>query len=236
MKKIIIALIALSIFGIGQAQWGTSGNNIYNSNTGNVGIGLANPAEKLHVNGNIKLGYSSGGANFGIEWFTSSYGYGFGHKIYNVDGGAGVPTGTVQLRFAARNSSATWSDMMTLTSDGKVGIGTTNPGTFKLAVEGKIGAREVKVTLQNPWPDYVFNNNYKLRSLYSLEQFIMANKHLPGLPSAEEVNKDGGIELGLMNVKLLEKIEELTLHLIELNKKVEKLEKKNSLVPPGKVK
>lgn len=126
--------------------------------------------------------------------------------------------------------------MMTLTSDGKVGIGTTNPGTFKLAVEGKIGAREVKVTLQNPWPDYVFNNNYKLRSLYNLEQYIMANKHLPGMPSAEEVNKDGGIELGQMNAKLLEKIEELTLHLIELNKKVEKLEKKNSLVPVGKVK
>lgn len=110
-------------------------------------------------------------------------------------------------------------------TNGNVGIGTTNPGNFKLAVEGKIGARGIKVTLQNPFPDYVFDSAYKLIPLTNVEQFINQNKHLPGIPSAEEVKKDGGIELGEMNVKLLEKIEELTLYVIELKKENEQMKK-----------
>ncbi|OQP67331.1 hypothetical protein A3860_02970 [Niastella vici] len=112
---------------------------------------------------------------------------------------------------------------------GKVGIGTDNPGSMQLAVEGRIGAREVQVTLQNPFPDYVFDSKYKLKSLNNLENYINQNKHLPGIPSAADVEKNGGIELGKMNTKLLEKIEELTLHVIELNKKIEKLEKEASI-------
>lgn len=123
-----------------------------------------------------------------------------------------------------------WSNSeagMRITSTGNVGIGTANPGTFKLAVNGKIGARQIHVTLQNPFPDYVFDSKYKLRSLYNLENYINQNKHLPGIPSAAEVEKNGGIDLGQMNTKLLEKVEELTLYIIEINKKVEKLEKEN---------
>ena len=125
---------------------------------------------------------------------------------------------------------APWSNStngLRITSSGNVGIGIANPGSFKLAVEGKIGAREIQVTLQNPFPDYVFDSKYKLKSLYNLENYISQNKHLPGMPSAAEVEKKGGIELGQMNTKLLEKIEELTLYIIELNKKVEKMAKEN---------
>jgi hypothetical protein len=117
---------------------------------------------------------------------------------------------------------------------GNVCIGTSNPGSFKLAVEGKIGAREIQVTLTNPFPDYVFGSKYKLRSLSNLENYINQNKHLPNVPSAAEVEKNGGIELGQMNTKLLEKIEELTLYIIEINKKVEKLEKENEALKEKK--
>lgn len=115
-----------------------------------------------------------------------------------------------------------------IAGNGNVGVGTTAPGTFKLAVEGKVGAREFRVTSVNPWPDYVFHNNYQLKNLYSLEAYIRQNNHLPNIPSAQEV-KQNGIELGQMNAKLLEKIEELTLYIIELNKKIDVLEKRNPL-------
>ena len=124
-------------------------------------------------------------------------------------------------------------EIMRLATDGRVAIGTTNPGSFKLAVDGRIGAREIQVTLANPFPDYVFASSYRLRSLASLENYINQNKHLPNVPSAAEVEKNGGIELGQMNTKLLEKIEELTLYVIEINKKVEKLEKENEALKKG---
>ena len=83
-------------------------------------------------------------------------------------------------------------------------------------VEGTVRSKEVKVEA-SPWPDYVFDEAYDLKSLAETEQYIKENKHLPNLPSAEEVSENG-IELGEMNAKLLEKIEELTLHQIEMMK------------------
>ncbi|HRO46360.1 hypothetical protein [Agriterribacter sp.] len=108
---------------------------------------------------------------------------------------------------------------------GNVGIGTQTTGSFKLAVEGTIGAREIKVTSVNPWPDYVFQTSYALPTFTDIENYIQAHQHLPGMPSAAEINESGGVELGEMNRKLLEKVEELTLHLIQVNKRVEELEK-----------
>jgi len=120
------------------------------------------------------------------------------------------------------------SSRLTIMDNGNVGIGTSSPGSFKLAVEGKIGARGIKVTSQFPFPDYVFDSDYRLRSLSSLEKYINENKHLPGVPSAEEVQKDGGVELGEMNVKLLEKVEELTLYVIQMKKENEQIKKENA--------
>lgn len=99
---------------------------------------------------------------------------------------------------------------------GQVGIGTTSMGTHKLAVEGTIGAREIKVEA-GTWSDFVFENDYKLRTLEEVENYITVNKHLPEIPSEAEVTENG-INLGEMNAKLLQKIEELTLYLIEQNK------------------
>ncbi|CAL1516423.1 hypothetical protein [Chitinophaga sp. MM2321] len=112
---------------------------------------------------------------------------------------------------------------------GSVGIGTLTTGPHKLAVEGTIGARKVKVQ-QSTWADYVFHPEYQLPSLTAVEEFILDNKHLPGIPSEAEVNNNG-IDLGDMDKMLLQKIEELTLYMIELKKennllrsRVEKLE------------
>lgn len=117
-------------------------------------------------------------------------------------------------------------------SNGHVGIGTINPGAYKLAVEGMIGARKVKVT-QQAWADFVFEPDYQLDPLPSLKNYIKQNKHLPGIPTAKEV-ADNGLDLGEINQKLLQKIEELTLHMIQLSEKNEALEKRLTVLESGK--
>ncbi len=105
---------------------------------------------------------------------------------------------------------------------GNVGIGTTTPGDYKLAVAGSTGiiAEKVTVKLATQWPDYVFTKDYELPTLKEVEKQILEKGHLANIPSAAEV-KENGIELGDMNKKLLEKIEELTLYTIQQEKKLE---------------
>jgi hypothetical protein len=87
-------------------------------------------------------------------------------------------------------------------------------------------AKEVRVDLNVPAPDYVFENDYKLSSLDEIKSYIDQNKHLPEVPSAKEIEKNG-VQLGEMNMILLKKIEELTLHLVNQNKRLEKVENEN---------
>lgn len=104
--------------------------------------------------------------------------------------------------------------------NGNVGIGTAIPDE-KLTVKGKIHTQEVRVDMAGPLvPDYVFENDYKLKSLQEVEDFIKENKHLPEIPSAQEIEKNG-LMLAEMNMHLLKKIEELTLYCIDQNKKIE---------------
>jgi hypothetical protein len=110
---------------------------------------------------------------------------------------------------------------------GNVGIGTTNPGNSKLAVEGSISARSVKVTTTTPFPDYVFYHGYKLRPLGEVETYVKQNQHLPDVPSAAEVKREG-LNLGEMDAVLLRKIEELTLYVIEQNKQLDQLRRENA--------
>jgi hypothetical protein len=110
-------------------------------------------------------------------------------------------------------------------NSGNFGIGTTNPDE-KLTVNGKIHAQEVRIDVSAPMtvPDYVFAKEYKLKSLQEVESFIKQNSHLPEIPSAKELEKDG-IQLAEMNLNLLKKIEELTLYAIEQQKNTDKLTK-----------
>lgn len=105
---------------------------------------------------------------------------------------------------------------------GNIGIGTPDP-QYKLDVLGTIRARELKVDMQGA--DFVFEENYPLRSISEVEDFVKANKHLPEIAPAKEMQANG-VNQSEMNQKLLQKIEELTLHIIELNKRLEKVESK----------
>lgn len=105
---------------------------------------------------------------------------------------------------------------------GNVGIGTTTPDS-KLAVNGTIHSKEVKVDLTG-WPDYVFKKEYNLTTLEEVEKHINEQGHLENIPSEEEVLKNG-INLGEINAKLLQKIEEMTLYMIDQNKKLNNQEK-----------
>ncbi|MEI9921933.1 MAG: fibronectin type III domain-containing protein [Bacteroidota bacterium] len=152
---------------------------------------------------------------------------------------AGTP---VYYRVKATNNdgSSTYSNQATATysSDatevatnlfvdgvGGVGVGTsTVPSGYRFAVKGKMIAEGIKLDLQMAWPDYVFGDNYKLRDLPSLRSYINQNKHLPGIPTESEVSKNG-IDVGEINVKLVEKIEELSLYVIQMEERIKELEK-----------
>jgi hypothetical protein len=136
---------------------------------------------------------------------------------------------TTKVRFMGNGNVGIGDEIIPLAKlhvDGNVIIGSTtitsgNHTDFKLSVDGKIVSKELIVTLDD-WGDYVFNDDYNLLPLYELESLIKKDKHLPEIPSSSEVIKNG-VAVGEMQAKLLKKIEELTLYVIELKKENEKL-------------
>lgn len=118
------------------------------------------------------------------------------------------------------------TEALRITAQGNIAIGTTDPKGYRLAVNGDALFTKVKVKSYGTWPDYVFNKNYKLASLIEIEKYIELHKHLPGVPSAKQIESDG-IDVASQQTTLLQKVEELTLYIIELNKKVNVLEWKN---------
>lgn len=119
---------------------------------------------------------------------------------------------------------------VTILPNGNTGIGTSNPQA-KLSVDGNILAKEIKIKTDINVPDYVFESDYDLKSLKEIESYIKANKHLPDVPSAKQIGVDG-LDVAAMNLLLLKKVEEMTLHLIEkdkvINRIMERLEKLES--------
>ncbi|MEO9511829.1 MAG: hypothetical protein ABJN84_04260 [Flavobacteriaceae bacterium] len=136
---------------------------------------------------------------------------------------------TTDVSSGSGGGSSVWSESNSVASyTGSVGVGTsTIPSGYKLAVNGKIITEELKVQLQSAWPDYVFSKEYELPSLEEIQKHIEEKGHLPNIPSATEVEVNG-VELGEMNKLLLEKIEELTLYLLQQEERIKKLENKKT--------
>jgi len=128
------------------------------------------------------------------------------------------------------NNYGTYSSAITvIRSSGRVGIGTENPASgFMLSVNGRIKSKGILCSVDG-WADFVFRNDYRLRPLVEVESFITENGHLPEIPSEKEV-MENGIDLQVMDQKLLQKVEELTLYIIAQQKKLEALQQQvNSL-------
>lgn len=131
--------------------------------------------------------------------------------------------GVQRYIFAGQNYSKT----MIIFNTGKVTMGTDkyDLSGYRLFVKDgiKTDLLKVEVASENQWADHVFNDDYNLMPINEVKKFITENNHLPNIPSAKQIVDEGGIEQGELNAKLLEKIEELTLHLIEQDEKINKL-------------
>ncbi|HMK26705.1 MAG TPA: hypothetical protein VK483_11815 [Chitinophagaceae bacterium] len=301
------------------SQWTTINNDIYNNNSGNVGVGTSSPGYKLDVNGTLKVdgtaasqvqftGPNQNNPGFTFNGSTSNtHAYTFDSQNFStttagntqVSGGSvvfynnasvqpfqqpltilrswpgvgaantviidndnmnAVPSTYRIASFRLTGTEKAWIDQtggawfngsvgigtnspqanldvngtvklnnsLFVNSDGTVGIGSisTYPAGYQFAVVGNIIAEKVRVKLHSGWPDYVFGEKYPLPTLKETEQFIKQYNHLPGVPSATQIEKEG-LDLGDGQALLLKKIEELTIHLIELDKKVDKLSAEN---------
>lgn len=198
----------------------------YFSQNGFVGLGTGSnvPSAPLHV----KTTNSEVVRIEGAHPYTSLYDNTDGYRaywwyngsdiIFGSASGAGVPiklapNGSISTVFMGDGTGRVW-----------IGSGTINPATgYLLSVKGKVICEEAKVQLNASWPDYVFKNDYHLMPIDELEKNINANQHLPNIPAASDMEKNG-ILLGDMNRRIIEKVEELTLYIIDLHKQNEKLQ------------
>lgn len=189
---------------------------------GNVGIGKTNPAHKLDVIGQINVSGQSGGYTTGDIPKLSFGSADTEYSEFALPFGGPVEYKTFHGHvFKTYGGGSSAVERMRINIDGDVSIGTPDSKGYKLAVNGKVRAHEIKVETAS-WPDYVFAKDYQLPTLQETEKHIKDKGHLPGIPSAAEV-KANGVDLGEMNAKLLQKIEELTLFIIEQNKKMEEV-------------
>lgn len=202
----------------------------------NVGIATTTPTAKLDVNGNTRLG---GDATVSSDLQVNGNGTLNGTLTAGSNASIGGNLGvngntTVGNTLVVANNANVGGDLAVNASahigadarvDGRIIVGNppTTPGSYMMYVNGSLIATEVKVALQANWPDYVFEPDYTTPDLAEWADFIAKNKHLPGVPSAAEVSKNGGIELGEMNRVLLQKVEELTLLLIAQQKEIDAL-------------
>lgn len=183
---------------------------------GFTGIGTTHPVTKLHVVGQGDASYTSHGLF--VSGDTSSTNIVIDdNEILSRNNSNASPL------FIQRDGG----DLLLCGNEnGQVGIGVAGVGglppdpSYLLSVDGKIISEELRIENSGAWPDYVFEENYTLKSIYEVEQAIKAKKHLPGIPSATEIENNGQM-IGDLQRRMMEKIEELTLYTIEQQKQID---------------
>jgi len=223
MKKNIITFILLLSFIDGYSQWTQSGNII--TTTNQVGVGTTTPGLTLDVNGDMKVRKNmvmNNGSritpylndNFTYDGKTmGQYSIKWDSDSWNPSGVTLLQSGWAGIKFFTGSKVR-----LAIHYNGKIGIGTITPKS-ELDVAGTIRAKEIKVEI-NAGADHVFKSGYNLKSLTEVESFIMENNHLPEIPSEKQMQQDG-LNVNEFQIKLLQKIEELTLYVIELKKESE---------------
>ena len=186
--------------------------------TGKLGVGTTSPATQLHVNGAFRISSSFGyltvtstDANY-MRFNTNLSAFHFNKPLY-LQNVAVRGMGPALIFYTAENTYC-----LTLLGN-RVGIGTQNPQHL-LDVNGTIRAKEILV--ETTGADFVFANDYQLRPLSEVKAFIQENKHLPEIQSAQEM-QENGVSVSELQTKLLQKIEELTLYLIEQEQTIQEL-------------
>ncbi|MBL0280606.1 MAG: hypothetical protein IPQ11_09755 [Bacteroidetes bacterium] len=175
------------------------------SDGGNVGIGTSAPNVRMHINSLL------------------------GEDAFRVQ-----VSGSTKL-FVQSNGGTSFGGLTAAPSNGVYVSGNVQvgaepvPAGYKMSVDGKFICEEVKVQLSADWADYVFEENYNLMSIDEVAKFIATNKHLPNIPSADELEKNG-LDLSAMNILMMQKIEELTLYVIELDKQNKLLQQEVELL------
>lgn len=203
------------------------------TSSGNVGVNLINPTDKFEVNGNVAILANNtlefGKGIVGKELNAGKIGYG----VFAADAlaivGAGNSATTRKVYIFAEGGTTFSGDAIVNTNAfvyGNIGLGTSYiPPGYRMAIDGKIIAEELRIQNSTVWPDYVFGEDYPLMPLSDIEECITRDKHLPDVPSAAEVSQNG-IAVGEMEAILLRKLEELTLHIIAQDKRIQELELK----------
>ena len=208
-------------------RYTSNGNVLMTAGSGKVGIGVDAPKEKLHINGAIRgngtngavtlrgdSGYVTIGANSqAMEFVTDKSQFVFNKPIYNQSGVYNVQNSNMLFNINGTNR-------MLIQNNGNIGIGTASPA-YKLDVNGTIRANEIIVNTTGA--DFVFAEDYQLRPLSEVKAFIKENKHLPEIKSAQEM-QENGIGVNELQTQLLQKIEELTLYILQQEERIKALE------------
>lgn len=225
MKR-ILSIIPMFVISSAFAQGVWTGTTTPTTTTGSVGIGTTTPSARLGIKSALSLS-GSGPSIVGIPF-----------KIENTSGIGGSESNLMEVYDQGLTfpGPAPQRLIYWLSNKGSVGIanslriGTTAANgayaNYKLSVDGDMIAKRCVIQVTN-WADYVFDASYDLPSLGEVKSFIKSNKHLPGVPNAEAVAKDG-VEIGEMNKVLLQKVEELTLYMIQLKEENEQIKAKLS--------
>jgi hypothetical protein len=232
----------LSIGGTGTTAPASGAINI--DEAGNIGIGTTTPGARLDIGvaeqnrlsavlGRLPEGNGAGsGTYLGVRNLqtspVNSMSFSLEHRFYGSLNSAinfhrgGSTTGGF-LSFSTNDGT----EKMRLDVWGNLGIGTADTKGYKLAVNGSAIFTKVTIKQAANWPDYVFEPAYQLPSLQSVQQYIKSNKHLPDMPSAVDVAREG-IDIGNIQAALLKKVEELTLYMIDLKKENEQIKQENA--------